>query len=250
MNQFPPFAADSHPAASAPAPIPSPTGAGAREFVDRPIIFSAPMVRALLAGTKTQTRRLASSPLRKCEVGDRLYVRENCRAIELDSGTDCFEFQATMDHEDDEIQIENTLEASDLWGKLRQYGRRKNGPLIAAIARDGGGIAGPWVPCIHMPRSISRLTLIVQAVDIEPLLSIDADDAIAEGIHRWPFPPDKPAAWKPTPDWNIAYEEPAAAYRALWNSLHTKDSERWEANPFVVALTFRVVHGNIDEVAK
>lgn len=43
---------------------------------DRGIMFSAPMVHALIAGRKTQTRRMATSPLAKCEPGDRLWVRE------------------------------------------------------------------------------------------------------------------------------------------------------------------------------
>jgi len=49
----------------------------AAQPVDRPIIFSGPMVQALLAGRKTMTRRLATSPLRKCQPGDRLWVRES-----------------------------------------------------------------------------------------------------------------------------------------------------------------------------
>lgn len=47
----------------------------------RPIIFSTTMVKALIAGRKTQTRRLATSPLRKCEIGDLLYVREGWRPV-------------------------------------------------------------------------------------------------------------------------------------------------------------------------
>ena len=51
---------------------------------DIPIIFSAPMVRALLDGCKTMTRRLATSPLRKARPGDRLWVRESLKHVSSD----------------------------------------------------------------------------------------------------------------------------------------------------------------------
>src|ERR1700693_1613121 len=58
-----------------------------RKMTDSPIIFSTPMVQALLAGRKFQTRRLASSPLAKCVPGDRLHVRENWRIGKSWDGT-------------------------------------------------------------------------------------------------------------------------------------------------------------------
>jgi hypothetical protein len=99
-----------------------------------------------------------------------------------------------------------------------------------------------------MPRWASRLTLVVQEVRIAPLQSISRDDSIAEGLRlssavieqfwRWPEPLDA-GHWL----------SPPAAYAWLWDQLHTAGGECWQDNPDVVALTFRVIPGNIDRVA-
>jgi hypothetical protein len=178
---------------------------------DRPIIFSAPMVRALLAGTKTQTRRLATSPLRRCEVGDRVWVRE-CH------GFNHYEYERgkapkvrPADLGDEHLCYRATEDDTEVFQELH------------------------WRPSIHMPRWASRLTLIVEAVRVEPLQAISETDAAAEGV-------------------SILYGEPFEApgvsarrrYELLWMDLHGPGS--WDANPEVVALTFDVVSGNIDQV--
>jgi hypothetical protein len=209
---------------------------------DRPIIFSAPMVRALLAGTKTQTRRLATSPLRRCEVGDRLWVRESCRAEELSrpnthraatrkerqhlgrtrviecdemDGADGVRYLA----DDAWLKIENSAAAGEAWSQMFHYRGR------------GKDRIGNPVPSIHMPRWASRLTLIVEAVRVEPLQAISEADAIREGVTLI----------------EESMECPVEAYAALWRSLHGADS--WDANPEVVAISFSVVRGNIDRSA-
>lgn len=214
-------------------------------MTDRGVIFSAAMVCAIDQDRKTQTRRLASSPLRRCVAGDRLWVRETCRAIELEGGSDCVEYRATMDREDDEVLIENSLEASERWGALSIYGRGRD-----FREREAGGLAGPWVPAIHMPRWASRLTLIVEAVRVEPLQAITNEDCIAEGI---PVHCNKNAPRTGPVIDDLArrcglISHYGAEYRRLWQSLHKAEGQRWQDNPTVVALTFRVVKSNIDRM--
>jgi hypothetical protein len=188
-------------------------------MTDRPIIFSAPMVRALLAGTKTQTRRLATSPLRRVEAGDRLYVREHWR------GRARMDAYAPREFTMDRSRIAYLADGKPVdcplgewkWGKHRQG--------------------------MHMPRWASRLTLVVVDTVIEPLETISERDALAEGLER-------------KDDWLPMYrgsdalpwraEFPVDAYRDLWDSLHPGEGQRWQDNPDVVALTFRVERGNID----
>ena len=197
-------------------------------MTDRPIIFSAPMVRALLAGRKTQTRRLATSPLRRCEVGDRLYVREAWRTHKVSD-----ELPPRMLTGEGRVWFEADRDNCDAHGRLR--------------------------PGMHMPRWASRLTLIVEGVKVEPLQAISRDDAIAEGLARadkggshWKWGIPDRDGWPGTDDdgwpWVKWRSDPRDAYGNLWDSLHADEGQRWEDNPEVVALTFRVVRGNIDQV--
>jgi hypothetical protein len=214
-------------------------------MTDRPIIFSAPMVRALLDGRKTQTRRVARnadrdvfSPafgsadwiLRNCRYapGDRLYVREAHALV-----------PATAYR-----MSEGVVQAIDPEDRDR-----------ACIYREGWERSQPgkWRPSIHMPRWASRITLTVTEVRVQRLQEISETDAKAEGV---PLSPDdiadnerlRTAVLLPHIDAIYGdrrpYRTAAGNYAMLWNSLHGPDA--WDANPWVVAVSFIPHLTNID----
>lgn len=208
---------------------------------DIPIIYSAPMVRGLIDGLKTKTRRVAwqkrrgikkgpmisrynpllQSPWAAVKPGDRLWVREQARLVsqgpEQARG---IEYAATPGH----VVFAEQPEGS------KGLRRIKN------------------TPSIHLPRWASRITLTVTDVRIECLHDISDDEAIAEGIVRidrsvarhgrldgYGAPGTSPADASPTPH---------QAFARLWSDLHS--SADWEASPEVVVLTFLVALENID----
>lgn len=202
----------------------------------RPIIFSTPMVLALLDGRKSQTRRLATSPLRKCVPGDLLYVRE---AFAFVGGCDPGLLITFADYPSCvPAGVENIPPADQI----------------------------KWSPSIHMPRDRSRLTLEVSERRVEPLHSITEDDAKAEGVQLSVTPEGRgllnvsakhsPVSYSGGPRrdgesiddcirraWTFR-----AHYAALWDDLHGTGS--WGKNPDVIALTFRVYKRNVDQLAK
>lgn len=183
------------------------------------------MVRALLAGRKTQTRRLASSPLARCVVGDRLYVREAAAVASIFSDVVEVRYQASarQSHTEfvEQVPVEHAAGAKVTWPAYR--------------------------PSIHMPRWASRLTLTVTDVRTAKLRSISATDAKAEGLEHGYIGGLLPS-FRGTPDldWRMY---PDDAFGDLWDSLHTAPGERWADDPTIVALTFTVTAGNIDRIA-
>jgi len=189
---------------------------------ERPILFSAPMVQALLDSRKTQTRRVVKpqpdwefpepmcsetaegwqGPIdlstwaesadpemeaRRCPYGrpgDRLWVRETCRGEELPDGQDGVRYLADGGFR----PIENSAEASIDWLKLHTY-RGHHGKL-----------AGPKVPGIHMPRWASRILLEITDVRVERLNAISEADSIIEGLYR-SLPDNEDRQW--FHDWTI-----------------------------------------------
>lgn len=195
---------------------------------DIPIIFSGPMVRALLDGRKTMTRRLAwhgvkasrgfpegmmrASPWQNVKPGYRLWVRENYAPRYFDGG--------------------------------------KHGYAADWSESSADVVPRPkWTPCIHMPRTASRLTLIVTATKIEPLLDISDDDALAEGCKGWDTIGKEIGPARDLGDgWSMQqhgeYVSPAGEFQILWSKLHPD----WDgfSSPELVALSFRAVKANID----
>jgi len=210
-------------------------------MADRPIIFSGPMVRALLEGRKTQTRRLATSPLRRCEIGDRLYVRETWATWMHMPGLAGVGGQ--LSREPDEW----LYAADDPEWEAMQHDRR----MLKAHNCGNARRVGNYVvrPSIHHPRWASRLTLTVTDVRRQPLNQIDDGDAFAEGV--------QPIVSSNGPNYfTIDFElgcafsanAPTArqTYERLWDALHDKPGQRWADNPEIVALTFTVERRNID----
>ncbi len=197
---------------------------------DRPIIFSALMVRALLDGRKTQTRRLLK-PQHDSKgrgfldsklpyaTGDRLWVRE--------AWSGDYDMRA--------------IKPQDRFGPARQ-------PIWywADTKRDCGQWERPRSP-IHMPRWASRITLTVTDVRVQRVQEISEADAWAEGCKPGemndrgePFPDEEPHPKGGTIGWDCARDW----YSDLWNTLHGTGA--WDANPWVAALAFTVRKGNID----
>lgn len=172
---------------------------------ERGILFSAPMVRALLAGTKTQTRRVAT-PKRSIEPmtdecpygpGDLLWVREAWRVA------------AVHDH----------VPGSELgFGSLPQV-------QYVAIGDGRDETRVQWGRYRHarfMPRWASRITLEITEVRVERLQAISQEDARAEGFELGPPP---------------CIDDPGGWYRRLWEQINGPSS--WEANPWVWCVSFR-----------
>jgi hypothetical protein len=227
---------------------------------ERPILFKGAMAHASLTEAKTMTRRLWQMPpgmgwytsgaLRGEEtgdicdltgpgwctvdeiacpygqVGDRLWVRETCRAEELgptsvDEGLDVVRYQA----DDYFMPIQNSEAAVDAWMALKEYGKR---------GRHGGLLHGPWVPNIHMPRWASRITLEITEVRVERLRDISEVDACAEGIA---YDPGEGGVFHVPGLAGCASDSAADSFRKLWIQIHGAHS--WAANPWVWAITFK-----------
>ena len=209
---------------------------------ERPILFSAPMVRAILAGTKTQTRRVVK-PQPGCDPRDDGHI---------DMG------RCPYGQPGDGLWVKETFAIVPRTAYRRSEGvqqtLRPDDDHDAAIYRAGwdrsnGGFR--WRPSIHMPRWASRITLEITGVRVERLQDISPSDAIAEGlkglskdggqITKYGIPdsdglPGTDDAGWPWHAWRIS---PVDSYRRLWSQINGPRS--WDANPFVWVVEFKRV---------
>lgn len=225
-------------------------------MAEHPILFKPEMVRAILEGRKTQTRRVLRHivgikgpvtefgpsttagydwhfrdrerrwhDLRHAEcvqrlparVGDRLWVRETWKPIPDAKPGGYF------------------IPGSRFYGRSAYYRADQDCPIWAN---------GPWKSPRHMPRAASRLTLLVTDVRVQRLQDISEDDAIAEGVEdvtREVAPRDLSSRfWKRYRDggWNGYVDNPVGSYASLWTEINGPGA--WDANPWVAAYTFTV----------
>ncbi|KDF06520.1 hypothetical protein AF41_03275 [Citrobacter sp. MGH 55] len=193
------------------------------------MIFNGEMVRAILDGRKTQTRRIVKvqpdTPefgLRRIiessianEIGMYFWSQEDARGIKARSK----QFYCPYGDVGDRIWVRETF------SPVPDH-EEPAGCSALLYAADGNGPYGKWVPSIHMPRWASRLTLEITGVRVERLRDLSEDDAKSEGI--------TPPSCGVLPGWEYRIN-----FRDLWMSIYGADN--WEANPWVWVIEFKVV---------
>lgn len=227
-------------------------------MTEHPILFSGAMVRALLAGTKTQTRRVVKKnaagraarggrnwhlddpdAVKACPygtLGDRLWVREtwNIARPTLMDGAH--------------------VEETETMGGTIPIKLPKGGWAVWYAADEidpGAPLVDRYRPSIHMPRWASRITLEVTDVRVQRVQDLSEGDAKAEGMgvitkdggrlwkygipDRDGYPGDDDDGWH----WHEWEADPRKAYAKLWNTINGPVA--WDLNPWVWAVSFRRV---------
>lgn len=232
---------------------------------ERPTLFSSDMVKALLAGKKTQTRRVLRPRLQEAiafmdgdtEVGCIISWSEDGYA-----GDGWYVHSAEYPEEGAEYLGQcpyglpgNLLWVRESWAEVPWVDTEgKEGSRVLFRADEPGrNVFDPergdrWRPSIHMPRWASRIALRVTDVRVERLRDITEADAIAEGARRFDSLPSEHPYGQ---DARWSMEEPTStdqclgsarfAFANYWNKLNEKRGHGWDSNPWVWVVTFEVV---------
>lgn len=212
-------------------------------MADRPILFSAAMVQALLADRKTQTRRIlklpkwASTDPSHIEFGASGAPEVICR------DTGCLATLPLPYAVGDRLWVKETWRASygldwhdEALGRAPKPSDIPVGSVLEYLADGERELGGKIRPSLFMPRWASRLTLLVTEVRVERLNDISEADARAEGVY-------------PICDHGVGNQHlHSIAFQQLWCSLHGEGA--WIANPWICAVSFRCIQQNIDTLEK
>lgn len=221
-------------------------------MTERPILFSGPMVRAILAGRKTQTRRVVKpqplvgdggcwfpEPPQKPTSRARHYANEAHmrRGLPLD-----FQFYGAPG---DRLWVKETWQPR---ASARAVGwevtyAADGSVFFHDVDRVPGSWKFPkaaaigWVTPLFMPRWASRLTLEVTGVRVERLNAISEEDAKAEGVERFDTGWRDYSSERPGEPTGACFAEARDSFRTLWESINGEGS--WESNPWVWVVDFR-----------
>lgn len=192
----------------------------------KPILFNTDMVKAILDGRKTVTRRLVKDPPNNVYAG---------RCV---LGAGLFDEATHMRVVEPSIKIGDILYVRETWHKYRVKKPQKAVPYdfkeIQYLYRADGEVANSdgspfvWRPSIHMPKEAARLFLRVKNVRVERLNKMEEEDAIAEGF----------------PDLGVDADSPLERFSVLWDKTISRDQigeYGWYANPWVWVIEFEKI---------
>ncbi|MCP9290027.1 hypothetical protein [Gracilimonas sediminicola] len=178
---------------------------------ERPILFSTEMVRAILDGRKTETRRVIKPPFT---------VHANGYLTRSDKWGQFNPYPCPYGKEGDLLYVRET------WQKIRGFNKAQfiykadDSPIF-----KGEGFK--WKPSIHMPKEASRIWLKVKEVTVERVQDITEADCYREGIELDNHP-----------------RNVRSLFKELWNSINESRGYGWDKNPWVWVVKFEVISTN------
>lgn len=201
--------------------------------MEQPILFSTPMIQAILDGRKSQTRRICK-PQPYPDLDDRL--DPIAKGILLDT-----------------LRTVRYKKGMILWVRETWRPKGHNFPIgfpyewKATAEEDGVPINEPWKPSIFMPKVACRIKLEITDIRIEMLQDISEEDAIAEGIERvdggfksYEIIHGGRHKGEANPHSFIPNKAAVTSYRELWESINGFRS--WDLNPWVWVIEFKNLH--------
>jgi hypothetical protein len=204
---------------------------------ERPILFSAPMVRAILEGRKTQTRRVVK--LENHHIINNITMRDG--EWYYDTGNKCyFKINCPYGKVGDRIWVRETFGLNEGSTKTeREFYYRADhvgcNSFSSIDLKTGETVqVNKWKPSIHMPRKESRIDLEITGVRVERLNDISEQDAIAEGVNQEMILNAVTQLDDPLPKHAFV-----GGFKWLWESINGAGS--WQQNPWVWVVSFRRV---------
>lgn len=199
----------------------------------KPILFNTEMVRAILDGRKTVTRRVMKNPPPDVPTAKFRTLRDGKAIFEWDCSTNLCE-RKTPYYPDDILYVRETWYGNDCRYYYRADGEEIDAPTLDGNTIPFGKADGlKWRPSIHMPKEAARIFLRVTNVKVERLQDISDIDLIREGeipiIHV---------------DESLDREATRMSFLGTWNSAIKKsdlDKYGWAANPYVWVIEFEMI---------
>ena len=215
---------------------------------EQPIIFNAEMVRAILEGRKTQTRRPCKAqwltvagfePWFGCEDGHQFWIARTCPADLKTKAPDRSDQHSNVvtkcpfGRAGDRLWVRETFTYITLAQNEMQPGDRWdpefNCPVRLLYRADGIEIPANWTPSIHMRRWASRITLEITDVRVQRFAQMSDSDAMAEGVEYW----------RATPNREPRHRVYLPTFMELWDSIYANRGLSWDTNPWMWVITFR-----------
>ena len=218
---------------------------------ERGIIFNTEMVKAILVGQKTQTRRVVNAKGLDWIHGDKFVYVENPEEGVSEVWWDVIRGEPTFVDQDyayidcpygkpgDRLYVRETWRP-----KAHQFPTGHPYEYKATAEYDGVSLEEPWKPSIHMPKRAARIWLEITDIRVERVRDISDQDAIAEGCESYHW---NPAGVYVGETAGVGHKSRVTArddFSYLWDSINSKRDDgkySWESNPWVWVIEFKVL---------